>query len=187
MEDKDKEKIIRQWFSDNWEQLQINAWKTSGKQQHVYEKWYKDALVHVVEEFLRRDIDKQWKVFTDGKFENYMTRAMAIAVKSGTSSFYHRYRKKERSGRELLPEYDYGLYHHDAEEEELKREHISDRIKEAIEELDFYDKYLITQYYFNNLSSKEIGEIVDIQPSVIVRDIRKILQKLHDKLEDTIL
>jgi len=176
MTDQEKRDKIRKWFNRNEKQLRINVWKICGKQDHVVEKWGNDLLPYFVEGFLKRPIDDQWAIFSGGKFENYVTRGMAIALKSSTSTFYHQYRKKAMAFRELHHEYDYGLYH---ENEEEKKEANRVLVQEVLGELNFYDRYLLSKYYIEEMSLKEICEVVGINQSTISKDIRSALKNMR--------
>jgi hypothetical protein len=137
---KEKRKIIEAWFADNYQQLRTNVFKICGRRDDIVEKWGKDLLPYFIEGFLKRDINRQWEIFTDGKFENYCTRGMNLALKSKTSTFYHQYRKKGMAFRELIPTVNYQVYN---EDNSTKQDIKIKTVKDAIEELDFYDRYLI--------------------------------------------
>lgn len=177
--DKEKREIIRQWFEDNYSQLRINVLKICGGEQHVMEKWGKDLLPYFIEGFLKRPIERQYEIFTDGKFENYCTRGMSMALKSSTSMFYQHYRKKGRALREFYYNHDYGLYEDNATE---NREKNIDIVKEVVAELDFYDRYIISKYYFEDMNLQEINEITNIPNNTLSADIKKALKKLKLKL-----
>jgi RNA polymerase sigma factor (sigma-70 family) len=174
--DKDKREIIRQWFSDNYNQLRTNVFKICGSQEHIMEKWGEDLLPYFIEGFLKRPVTRQWEIFTDGKFENYCTRGMSLALKSKTSPFYHQYRKKGRSFRELHFNYDYGLYE---ENTSAKKEEKYRILNESIDELHFYDRYLLKLYYIEGLNLEEIYIKTNICTATVSKDIKSALQKLE--------
>lgn len=179
MSNKEKREIIKQWFADNYSQLTTNVWKVCGKRDDIVYKWGDDLLPWFIEGFLKRDIKDQWRIFTDDKFENYCTRGMALALKSSTSPFYNEYRKKAMSLRELHYGYDYGLY-----DEEHKKEINIELIREAIKELNYYDRYIISKYYIEGATLKEMYLQTKINAATLSNDIKVALEKLKIILLD---
>jgi RNA polymerase sigma factor (sigma-70 family) len=173
---KEKREIIEAWFTSNYHQLRTNVFKICGGRDDIVEKWGKDLLPYFIEGFLKRDIKDQWSIFTDNKFENYCTRGMALALKSKTSTFYHQYRKKGMAFRELIPEFNYQVYN---EDNSTKQDEKIKIVQDAIEELDFYDRYLIGKYYIESINLSELAEITGINTATISRDIKLALRKLE--------
>ena len=100
--DQEKKKLINQWFTDGgYDQLIINSKKTC-TDYALYSR--EDALAHMLEYFFGLDLEKQWKIYQDGGIEFYITRGLAMQVKSSSSSFYHKYRKPLLREREMVNE-----------------------------------------------------------------------------------
>lgn len=132
------------------------------------------------------DVDKQYKIaIEDDSLEFYITRSMAISLKSSTSTFYRVWRREMESHRELLPDYKYQGYN-DVDEKNENRE-----TKECLDyhvqnTLDFYDKYLIMEHYYKGSTLQVIAEKTGIQPYRITADIKKALKKLKKLCGDNI-
>jgi len=176
----EKEQVIIEWWDKNYKQLQINVIKVCGYSPVAIDKWGSDIIPYAYESFRKMDLDKQYNIITEGNPENYITRGMALSIKSSTSMFYHTYRKFSRNTGEI------NLTYHDKKYEsnwELKEEQIS-KVKEAIEDLDYYDKYLVSKYYIEGYASKEIAEKTGISSATVGRDLKKALKRLKILLED---
>ena len=175
MTDTEKRTAIREGISKLYPQLQINCKKLCGK---GFDAWGGDLLPHTLDMFLNMPLDRQYEImFEDKKPENYLTRAMALQLKSSTSTFYNKYRRPMMASRELLPDYEYKDYNTSLDtplDKELK-ECFAYHVENS---LDYYDKYLITQHYYSGLSIAEIGEMVNIQPGRLGRDVKKALKRL---------
>lgn len=178
MTKKEKEKVILKWWADNYDQLWINVHKVCGYSQVALDKWGDDMIPYAYETFRKMDLDKQYEIITEGNPENYITRGMALSIKSSTSMFYNTYRKFSRKSDEM------NLLYHDKQweskwEQKAKNEEV---LHKAFDELDFYDKYLIQAYYFEEKKAKEIAEKTGISASTVSHDIKKALKRLKIKL-----
>ena len=177
---KEKQDYIRQRLSDLYPQMKINEWKCFGYSQAAADKWGGDLIPYIYETFLKMNVDKQYEIATEGNLEYYLTRAMSLSIKSSTSMFYHTYRKFSRKSDEV------SLNHHDKPFEstwELREQQI-DKVKEAIQDLNYYDKYLISQYYIEGNTSKHIAKITGISAATVGKSLKKALKRLKILLED---
>jgi len=180
MTKEEKEQVIIEWWDKNYKQLQINVHKVCGYSLAAISKWGSDIIPYVYESFRKMPLDKQYDIIVNGNPENYITRSMALSIKSSTSMFYHTYRKFSRNTGEI------NLTYHDRKHEsnwELKEQQI-EKVKEAIEDLDYYDKYLVSKYYIEGLSAKAIGEQTGISSATVGRDLKRALKRLKILLED---
>jgi len=174
MKDIDKRKAIEKAMAELYPQLQINCKKLCGK---GFDQWGTDLLPHTVDQFLSMDLDRQYEIMFEDKPEHYITRAMAMQLKSSTSTFYNRYRKPMMANRELLPDYEYKDYNTtldtpvDTEIKECFAYHVENT-------LDYYDKYLIISHYYTGMTVTEMAKNTGIQPGRLTRDMKKVLTKL---------
>ena len=175
MTTREKEAAIRVALNDLYPQLEINCKKVCGQ---GHERWGANLLAHTIELFLQMNTDKQYKIIVEDKAgENYITRSMAIALKSYTSSFYRIYRRDLESYRELLPDYHYTDYHTENDTSEVQD--IKECLRYHVDNtLDYYDKYLIQEHYYNGANLGTISEKTGIQPYRVTADIKKALKKL---------
>ena len=180
MTKEEKEKVINQWLVDNYDQLKINVIKVCGYSLVAISKWGDDIIPYVWESFRKQDLDKQYDIIVNGNPENYLTRAMALSIKSSTSMFYSTYRKFSRKSDEV------SLNHHDKPFEstwELREQQIA-KVKEAMQDLDYYDKYLVSQYYIEGNTSKHIAKTTGISAATVGKSLKKALKRLKILLED---
>ena len=176
MKDQDKRTAIAKAMEDLYPQLEINCKKLCGK---GFDQWGADLLPHTVEQFLNMDLDRQYQIMFEDKPEHYITRAMAMQLKSSTSTFYSRYRRPMMQNRELLPDYSYKDYNTDLDTP------VEKQIKECLEyhtynTLDYYNKYLITEHYYKGVNVSDMSKALDIQPGRLGKDIKKALIKLKE-------
>jgi hypothetical protein len=156
---------------------------------YMKDSWSQDLLTIIIEYFLKMDIDKQYTIVTTpskkaSSLEKYLTRSMALSVKSGTSPFYRVHRMKMEKNRELLPNYDYSAMIGNDDPDYF--DHWEDKLQSlgpAVSTLDFYDKYLITEHYFKQQTIQDISIKTQITQQRLSADIKKALKKLKTKLE----
>ena len=121
----------------------------------------------------------------EGKLERYITSGMSIALHSKTSPFYSKYRKPNSKFRELITggaEYDYSdnIIGPGAT---VERKQLWEDIHGYIDKLNFYDKFLVTEYFMKEIKIKEIARKTNINASSVSRDIKKALVKLKEMLK----
>jgi hypothetical protein len=143
-------------------------------------KQFEDLLPHVLSEFLtKKDIDYQYKVAViDKKLLNYIGRSLSLNLRSSTSTFWNKYRKEAYNSRgTYIVEIDeFGKHPLDYIPEPDKRiEDMNPRecLFAAIDNLDFYFKALITEYYIHDLTLIEINEKYKIPINAIRKDLKQ--------------
>jgi len=70
MTDKKKREIVTEEVGKIYDQLVINCKKTCGA---GYSRWGEDLLAMSLEMFFEKKTDYIWKVYQDGKLENFIT------------------------------------------------------------------------------------------------------------------
>ena len=96
--------FVKEQLTLIYPQLQINCKNVCGA---GFNTWGEDLLAMSLEIFLEKPIEYQLKVIEDGKLENFITYVMNLQLKSGSSRFYHQYRKASEKSRELYDNYNY--------------------------------------------------------------------------------
>jgi len=181
-----KKAIIDKELTYIYPALVINSEKICS---YMADSWSQDLLTIVIEYFLKMDLDKQYTIVTTpskkaSSLEKYLTKSMALSVKSSTSPFYRTHRMRMYKHRELIPNFDYskmiGVDDPEAEDHWQKK---LDNLGPAVANLDFYDRYLITEHYFKGKKISEIAEATQIHNQRLSRDIKKALKKLKLKLQ----
>lgn len=167
-----EEKWVREELAKLYPQLQINEKKVLGA---GYNLWGGDLLALAIEFFLNKPIDNQVEAFKEGKAENYITFIMNIQAKSSSTKFYHQYRKPTLSIRELYADtYVYeGTNQIDNSDDDRML-----CLKEAIKQLDPFEKMLVEERIINGVGYDEIKEKYDIPYSALSNQLTKVKKKL---------
>ena len=181
-----KKAIIDLELSTIYPALVINSERICS---YMKDQWSQDLLTIIIEYFLKMEIDKQYKIVTTpskkaSSLEKYLTKSMSLSVRSGTSPFFRIVRMKMEKHRELLPNYDYSLMIGNDDPDEF--DHWEDKLVKlgpAVANLDYYDKYLITEHYFKQQTLVEISGKCQITQQRLSVDIKKALKKLKTKIE----
>ena len=186
MSDTQKKAIIDKELTSIYPALVINSERICS---YMKDSWSQDLLTIIIEYFLKMDIGKQYIIVTTpsknaSSLEKYLTRSMALSVKSGTSPFYRTHRMIMEKNRELLPDYNYSaMIGNDDPEAENHWEDKLQSLGPAVSTLDFYDKYIITEHYFKQQTLLEISTKTQITQQRLSTDIKKALKKLKRKLQ----
>lgn len=192
MTQKDKKKVVDDWITKNYKQLEINSKKLAQANNPLRP----DLLAHTLEQFLTKDLDIQYRIVSEEKPEFYITRMMALNLKSSTSSFYTKYRKPAMAIREFHvnkkyegQEYDYEL--DDVLEgdifAEVNSKHVI--IRKALKELKEYNVYfydVIQKLYIGDWSHTDYSEHYGIPMHELrhnVTQARHKFKKIHKSIE----
>lgn len=186
LSDIQKKAIIDKELSSIYPALVINSERVCS---YMKNSWAQDLLAIVIEYFLKMDIDKQYIIVTAPTknappLEKYLTKSMALSVKSGTSPFYRKHRMVMFKNREIIPDYDYSaMIGSDDPDDENHWEDKLSKLGPAVDNLNYYDKYLIIEHYFKEQTLEDISKKTQIQQQRLSTDIKKALKKLKTKLE----
>ena len=155
MREEDKRKVIDQFFKENYDQLKINCDKTA-----TYDNPLKDDLLaFVIQQFLDMGIDRCYEIITEGKPVHYITRSIALNLKSSTSNFYQRYRKPTLMIRELGEKRSDDTY--ELSDSLIDNDHLTREeklVRGALAEMDVYHKTLFQKLYVDGWTQDEVGE-----------------------------
>lgn len=181
------ESIVNNELQAVTEQLFVNAKKVCS---YNFDKWGPDLVSHTVLYFLNQPIEKKYFIVTSpskkvSALERYLTSAMSLAIRSSTSPFYSKHRKHIESHRVLFDDYDYSSkigYAEAADDEGDVWTNMKEQLPLLINELHFYDKYLIQKHYMEQLTVGEISKLTKITPQRLSQDIRFALLELKEKL-----
>jgi hypothetical protein len=151
-----------------------------------HELW-EDLLQFCLSEFLtKKPLDYQYKVcVTDNKITNYMGRSMSLNLRSNSSPFWHQYRKNGYNSRGVyLVEYE-NFETYDWEEPidldmELKNMNPLECVHWALEQVDFYHRALLDDYYLKDMTYKEIRNKYGIPLHHVRKDIEKGVSLLQE-------
>ena len=148
---------------------------------------FEDLLQFCLSEFLtKKSIDYQYKLcVTDNKLVNYMGRSMSLNLRSSTSPYWALHRKSAYNSRgTYLVEYEEHGKHDLPEIQDpdiqLKDLNARECVYWALEQLDFYYKALLTDYFINDMIYKDIHKKYGIPLHHVRKDVDdgvKLLQE----------
>ena len=177
--DTEKRALIDKWWGEDggYKQMEINSVKVC---THAAMYSREDALAHIVDYFYGLKLEKQWKLYTDGGIEHYLTRGMAMEVKSSTSMFYSKYRRPLIKERELINSY--GEVRYESSYELSDGEELEGKMKCLRyfydNELSMIDRWLVEQKIFSGKKVKDICQEYDIPEKDITRQWTTLKNRL---------
>jgi RNA polymerase sigma factor (sigma-70 family) len=138
-----------------------------------------DLFQHCIEVLITdKDQDKMQRMVETNQLHYYFTAILIRNYNSSTSRFHYIYRK----GSDLIAPND--VYNVEVLDEgfDYDREAKIDFIEKQIEHMDWYDKQLVTLYFYNNMSYRKIAELTKIPKTSIYNGITSIKNKIKSKL-----
>ena len=157
-----------------------------------FDKYGEDLLAHCLEDFLvNKSIDYQYKVaIKDNKLVNYIGYSMGIAIKSSSSPFWFKYRKEAYNSRgiyliedgreEIDPLIEIGADEIDDEfDSPAYIKNNLDCLRYALENIHWYDKILIEQYYIKGMTFRDMHKKYNISLNSLKKDINSALNKIR--------
>jgi len=160
-------------------QLEINCRKTCGAGHY---KWGDDLLAMCLEMFLEKETDYIYKVYQDGKLENFITFMMGFQLKSSSSRFYHRYRKEFEKTRDLLPNYalrQERVAFNDAFSDEPSMLYTC--MKREIENLNPYEKMIVNEIMLDKQKFNFISKKYNINYYSLKKDYKRLKDQISNK------
>lgn len=179
MTESQKREIVTDELGRIHPQLVINCQKTCGA---GYMKWGEDLLAMCIEMFLEKETDYIWKVYQDGKLENFITFMMGFQLKSGSSRFYHRYRKELERSRELLPNYELQqerVAFNTAFEDEPSLMYTC--MRNVIDKLNPYEKMIVQEIMVEGNTYKDTSDKYNINYYSLKNDYDRIKLKIKQQ------
>ena len=137
---------------------------------------YSDLLSFCMEQFLsKKTLVYQYKVCVeDDAILNYMGRAMSLNLRSSTSPYWSHIRRDSYNFRGLYlaeSDKDYITGNYDIIQEQEMDNYSC--MLQALEQLDFYHKPLLTDYYLHGLNYSQLNKKYGISPNHLKKAIDK--------------
>lgn len=180
--DNEKRVAVNHEVTRCWNKMLADAKRITSYNSDIFE----DLLPHVISEFLtKKPIDYQYKVCCiDKKLNNYIGRSMSLNLRSSSSTFWNKYRKEAYNSRGVyIVEYDeFGTYDLDyIHDPDRKPEDMSpgECMFAAIDNLNFYFKALITDYYLYDMTLIQMNEKYGITLTSLRKDIKKGIKQIQ--------
>jgi hypothetical protein len=156
---------------------------------------FEDLLQFCLSEFLsKKSLEYQYQLCcVDKKVINYMGRSMALNLKSSTSPYWNTYRRESYNYRGVyLAETD-GAYiqgEFDVIRDQLTPSELTDPydcMLKALDELDFYHKPLLTDYFIKGLTYQQMHEKYGISLRHLKIGVEKGLELIRQECKQTLL
>jgi hypothetical protein len=169
---------------DKIREINIMVTKSYPKMQEDFKKittynskMYEDLLPFCIAELLgKKSIDYQYQLICiDKKLANYIGRSMSLNIRSNTSPYWAHYRRESYSSRGvyLTENQDLGEYQKDDFDLELHEQNPRECLHYSIENMDFYHKAIITDYYLNDMTYNELHAKYGITLSSLKKAVNK--------------
>ena len=156
-----------------------------------FEKYGEDLLAYCLEDFLcNKSLEYQYKVSCqDDKLPNYIGYSMGLQIKSSSSPFWFRYRKEGYNSRgiylaedgsvEIDPSVEIGEEMDDEFDSPYYIKNDLDCVRYALEQLHWYDKILIEEYYIKGVTFRDMHKKYNISLNSLKKDIDSALTKIR--------
>lgn len=176
---------VDEWFARNWNHYVSEVRKNIAK--GIMADYCDDLCAFMYEEFLKQKPEKVEQMLNDGKVLNWMLRGTSFQLKSGSSPFYTKYRKK-RAG--MVPTYfgESGYNQHDAVELDDYYLCTMECLEGKNDVLDFYEKKLVEMKFIRQMTFQQIIDSYGFTHTSTKRHITEALKKIetycNNKLEE---
>jgi len=176
---------VNKWFTRNWNHYlnEVRTNITKGKMAEYTD----DICAFMYTEFMKQSPEKIEQILEDGKILNWMLRSTSFQIRSGSSPFYSKYRKKRAN---MVPEYfgESSYNQHDAVELDDYYQCMMECLSEENGLLDWYEKKLIDMKYLKQMTYNQIVETYGFSLISTKRHLTKALDKIekhcNQKLEE---
>jgi len=155
--DEEKRDMINIAITKHYKKMLQDEKRITSYNYHLYS----DLLSFCMEQFLsKKSLEYQYKVtVTDDAILNYMGRAMSLNLRSSTSPYWSHIRRDSYNFRGIyLAETDKAYINGDydvIQEQEMDNHGC---MLQALEQLDFYHRPLLTDYYLNGLNYSQLNK-----------------------------
>jgi len=168
---------VNKWFKRNYSHY-LNEVRTNIT-KGIMSDYTDDICAFMYTEFLKQSPEKIEQMLDDDKVLNWMLRATSFQIKSKSSPFYTKYRKK-RAG--MVPTYfaESSYHQHDAIELDDYYLCMMECLEEENDVLDWYQKKLIDMKYLKQMTYQQIVESYHFS----LLSTKKHLNEALDKIEE---
>ena len=177
MEQKELDIEINKWFSVNYQHLRNEV---SNNIANAGMSDYCDDLLNIcVLSFLNRSFESKLQMLQDNKIENFILRCCSLQIKSGTSPFYHTYRKH------YTHHQPYAEFVHDDmvidEPYDNSGETLRGCVNIEISKLNWYEARLIELKFYEKMTYDEINKTFRLPLSTLKTEYKRIFEKIKNK------
>jgi len=176
---------VNKWFAKNYEYY-LNEVRTNIT-KGIMSDYTDDICAFMYEEFCKQKPEKIEQMLNDDKVLNWMLRGTSFQIKSKSSPFYSKYRKK-RAG--MVPTYfaESSYNQHDAVELDDYYICTMECLEEENDLLDWYEKKLIDMKFMKQMTYQQIVDAYGFSQISTKKHLQIALNKIetycNQKLEE---
>ena len=129
--------------------------------------------------------DRIEEMLENGKLKWYILSGSGMQLRSYTSPFWHTHRKQKMSSREFgLVGSTSNIFDRIDDTEELSTETLYDCMMREIENLHWYNKTLLNEYWINGMKLDDLHKKYQIGKVHLTRDLNKGILQIREACKD---
>ena len=176
---KDTKKRIDEWVSENY--LWFLGEVKTNIAKHRMSQYADDLVIHMIETLYTQDDDKINKMLDEDKVGWWLLVGAGVQLRSSTSPFYRIYRKEKSWSREEGYEGSFAnIFDHP---DEPYNGELYDCFHQSFEELHWYQKKIMTMFWYEGKTLQEIYEHYNIGKNHLVKDINTAINQIREKCQ----
>ncbi len=174
---KETKNRIDKWVSERYEWYLGEVSKNIAKGK--MNQYSHDLVIHMIETLYTQSEEKINQMIDDDMLGRWLLIGASQQLRSSTSPFYRIYRQEKSWARESGME---GSFSNIFERPEtVYDDSLMECMKEEWEELNFYDKEIMTKYWMDEQSLQQIHEYYGITKLSLTRDINRVINQIREK------
>jgi len=149
-------------------------------------KAYAEDLLHeMIIQLYKMKEEKMEGLLENGKLKWYLLSGAGMQLRSSTSPFWNIHRKHKMYARENgLPGSDKNIFEKIDDTEELSTESYYSCMMEEIENLHWYNKTLLNEYWFQGMHLDQLHEKYNISKQHLTKDLNKAILTIREACKD---
>ncbi len=174
---------LDRWVSDHYEWLdgQIRANIAKGKMREYAD----DLIQEMMVQLYGMKEEKIEQLLDNGKLKWYVLSGAGMQLRSKTSPFYQRLRKHKMMARENgLEGSDKNIFERIDDTEEMSTECYFSCMKREIENLHWYSKTLLKEYWEQGMGLDALNEKYNISKKHLTKDLNAAILTIRENCEE---
>jgi hypothetical protein len=174
---------LDRWVSDHYEWLdgQIRANIAKGKMREYAD----DLIQEMMVQLYGMKEEKIEQLLDNGKLKWYVLSGAGMQLRSKTSPFYQRLRKHKMMARENgLEGSDKNIFERIDDTEEMSTECYFSCMKRGIENLHWYSKTLLKEYWEQGMGLDALNEKYNISKKHLTKDLNAAILTIRENCEE---
>jgi hypothetical protein len=144
-----------------------------------------DLLQEMIIQLYNMKEEKIEQLLDNGKLKWYVLSGAGMQLRSSTSPFYQRIRKHKMSAREFgLPGTDANIFEKIDDTEELSTECYYICMQREIENLHWYNKTLLQEYWIQGLHLEDLHQKYKISKAHLTKDLNAAILQIRENCEE---